>query len=81
MPRYDGALFKVTEKFDVIFDTMRNNQVRWMRDYSVVVDCVYVALSDGGIVSKGFFVGKDRRMISHGSEECQAPLGILPKPK
>lgn len=50
MLKYDGTLFQMTEKFDVIFGTMRNNKVRWMRDCSVVVDCVYVALSDGGIV-------------------------------
>lgn len=49
MLRYDGTLF---QKFDVIFETMRNNKVRWMRDCSVVVDCVYAALSNGGIVPK-----------------------------
>lgn len=51
MLSYDGSTFKMTHKIEVVFDTMaRNNQTkeskeRWMEEYSVLVDCVYAALS------------------------------------
>jgi len=50
MLKYDGTSFQVTEKFDAVFETMREDPERWMRDYSIVVDCVYVALRNGGIM-------------------------------
>ena len=56
MLRYDGTLFQVTDQFGAIFETMQNIKVRWMGDRSVVVDCMYVVLSDGGIVPKDVIV-------------------------
>lgn len=40
----------MTEKMDVTFDTMEQDKKRWIKDYSVLVDCMYAALSSGGIV-------------------------------
>ena len=44
MLKYDGTSFQVTEKIHAAFETMREDKERWMRDYSIVVDCIYVAL-------------------------------------
>lgn len=50
MLRYDGKSFEKTERMDVLFETMGENQQRWMKDYSLLVDCMNVALSNGGVV-------------------------------
>ena len=50
MLKYDGTSFQVTEKFHAAFETMCEDKERWMKDYSIVVDCVYVGLRNGGIV-------------------------------
>lgn len=50
MLRYDGESFEKTERMDVLFETMGENQQRWMKDYSLLVDCMNVALGDGGVV-------------------------------
>lgn len=50
MLSYDGKSFQVTDKIDVLFGTMGKSKEKWMRDYSVVVDCMYAALNTGGIV-------------------------------
>lgn len=42
----------MTDKLQVVFKTMGKNKDRWMRDYSFLVDCVYAALCNGGIVKK-----------------------------
>jgi len=49
MLRYDvfDESFLMTNKIEVVFDTMRREQERWIQDFSVIVDCVYSALSDG----------------------------------
>lgn len=56
MFKYDGVSFWKTEKMDVVFDTMDDDKERWMKDYSILVDCIYVALSNGGIVKKDVVV-------------------------
>jgi len=50
MLSYDGAEFVMTDEFTVVFDTMQDNKEKWMKENSVVVDCVVVALTNGGIV-------------------------------
>ena len=40
---YDGIL-QITEEMTVLFPSMANNRVRWMADYSMLVDCIVVAL-------------------------------------
>lgn len=47
---YDGSRFEMTEKFTILFQTMGKQRERWMRDYSALVDCMNVALSNGGII-------------------------------
>lgn len=51
MLSYDGA-FQLTNKMNVLFDTMGKKKDRWMKDHSAIVDCINVALSSGGIVCK-----------------------------
>ena len=57
MLSYHGVSFRVTEKLLVMFETMSKDKERWMRDYSLLVDCVYAALSNGGIVEKDVVAG------------------------
>ncbi|KAF8538994.1 hypothetical protein BDD12DRAFT_839949, partial [Trichophaea hybrida] len=52
MLRNDGTSFQLSEKMNVLFDTMDEDQERWMKDYSVLVDCMFGALSNGGILPK-----------------------------
>ena len=49
MLSYDGAMFQVTDKLFVVFDLMRDDRDEWMRSFSLVVDCIYAALSNGGV--------------------------------
>lgn len=44
---YDGASFQMTEEMVVLFHTMDGDKERWIRDYSVLVDCMYAALNSG----------------------------------
>ncbi|KAF8544769.1 hypothetical protein BDD12DRAFT_814675 [Trichophaea hybrida] len=50
MLRYDGSKFLMTDKFMVLFDTMRDRKEKWMTENSILVDYIYAALSNGGIV-------------------------------
>jgi hypothetical protein len=52
MLRYDGKEFCITRDIHVLFQGMdqEKEKANWMKDYSVIVDCMYVALSKGGIV-------------------------------
>ncbi|KAF8423502.1 hypothetical protein BGX38DRAFT_1265941 [Terfezia claveryi] len=63
MLSYDGRTFKVTDKIEVVFDIMaRNDQTKekWMKEFSVLVDCVYAALSSVGKAKKDEVSGSDR---------------------
>lgn len=54
---YDGTRFRMTETFFALFGAMDSNKDRWMRECSVVVECVLFALNNGGVVdSKGVSV-------------------------
>ncbi|KAF8466159.1 hypothetical protein BDZ91DRAFT_725638 [Kalaharituber pfeilii] len=48
MLSYDGVTFVVSEELQAMFETMGKDKPRWLRDYSLLVDCVYAALSNGG---------------------------------
>lgn len=52
MARYDGTSFTLTDSFIVTFRTMGSNKERWMKDCSILVDCMNVALGNGGILRK-----------------------------
>lgn len=47
MISYDGA-FQMTNKMNVMFDTMDEEKGLWMKNYPVLVDCMYAALNNGG---------------------------------
>ena len=54
MLRYDASdgSFLVSNRIEAVFDTMWRERDRWIRDFSVIVDCVYAALGDGGKVNQ-----------------------------
>ena len=49
MIRYDGRSFQKSEEMIILFDAMGLYPQRWMDGYSVIVDCVYAALSNGAV--------------------------------
>jgi len=50
MLKYDGNKFCVSRKFDLVFEGMGEEREKWMNEYSVLVDCMYFALRNGGVV-------------------------------
>ncbi|KAF8543480.1 hypothetical protein BDD12DRAFT_874577 [Trichophaea hybrida] len=52
MIRYEGASFISTKNFTVLLDTMETDKEGLMKENSVVVDCMNVALRNGGTVKK-----------------------------
>ncbi|KAI5803265.1 hypothetical protein DFH27DRAFT_44381 [Peziza echinospora] len=57
MLEYDGKVLRKAESIVVLFETMGEDKARWMKDYSILVDCISVALSCGGMVKKNVVVG------------------------
>ncbi|KAF8448120.1 hypothetical protein BGX38DRAFT_1330453 [Terfezia claveryi] len=57
MYRYDGTSFMVAGKVRALFETMGKNKKRWIDNHSTVVDCLYSAMSDGGIERKDVVMG------------------------
>ena len=57
MLEYDGTSFRMSESIAVIFGSMDEDKQRWLDSSSCLVDCVYFALSNGGIVKKDVVVG------------------------
>ncbi|KAG0637672.1 pyridoxal phosphate-dependent transferase [Tuber brumale] len=47
MVSFDGT-FKRSQVVGLLFETMAEEEERWIADYSIVVDCLNVALSNGG---------------------------------
>ena len=52
MVRYNGKAFQVTEVMQALFLTMANKKDLWLKMYSALVECIIVALNDGGVVMK-----------------------------
>ena len=50
MVQYDGTSFKMTCRIDVLYQRMAQEKEKaiWMKDHSVLVDCIYAALNHGG---------------------------------
>ncbi|KAG0639565.1 pyridoxal phosphate-dependent transferase [Tuber brumale] len=46
MISFNGT-FTLSNKIELLFDTMGESEEEWMADYSTIVDCLNVALSDG----------------------------------
>lgn len=53
------ASFQMSRKIDVLFNGMDEEKELWMKDYSILVDCMYVALRSGGVVKKDVVVGSE----------------------
>jgi len=56
MLSYDGTLFQKTREMTVVFDGMDEDKESWMKEGSLLVDCMNLALSNGGIVKKDVVV-------------------------
>jgi hypothetical protein len=56
MVRYDGQDCCMTRTLAVLFPGMNQDKDLWMEEYSVVIDCMYAALSNGGKSDPGFYV-------------------------
>lgn len=50
MLEYDGILFRKTDTFAVLFDSMNERKETWMKEGAVLVDCMNLALINGGIM-------------------------------
>ena len=46
--RYDGTTFQMAEKFYAKFSSMGKAKDRWMKENSILVDCITAALRSGG---------------------------------
>ncbi|KAF8459837.1 hypothetical protein BDZ91DRAFT_851902 [Kalaharituber pfeilii] len=57
MLRYNGTCFQETPLITAVFDEMDKQKELWMKDCSVVVDCLIAALRDGGGVKKDVVAG------------------------
>ncbi|KAF8435259.1 hypothetical protein BGX38DRAFT_1145658 [Terfezia claveryi] len=56
MLKYNGASFEMSEDMLILFDRMASERQRWMDSHSIVVECIYFALSHGGMEGKGVVV-------------------------
>lgn len=74
MLSYDGISFQVTRKFDVLFRGMDRDKLMWMMKFSLVVDCLYVALKNGG-------VGGEVSIFPSGVKSGYETKGRQPSPK
>ncbi|RPB00452.1 hypothetical protein L873DRAFT_1680721 [Choiromyces venosus 120613-1] len=50
MFRYDGLAFTQTGNFQVLFHTMGQDKGKWMKEASIIVDCIHAAFRSGGFV-------------------------------
>ncbi|RPA90860.1 hypothetical protein L873DRAFT_376842 [Choiromyces venosus 120613-1] len=50
MLRYDGTVFTQTDNFLVLFREVGQEKGRWMKEASILVDCIHAALRSGGFV-------------------------------
>lgn len=78
MLKYDG-IFQMSEKMEILFNTMDDDKERWMKSYSILVDCMYTALSNGGFVHRDFrqvLISKGIRLWKDG-EQCIPSIVIV----
>jgi len=52
MIRYDGKNFTQTDTFQVLFRGMEDEKEKWMKEFSIIVDCIYMVLRTGRFVAK-----------------------------
>ncbi|RPA94609.1 hypothetical protein L873DRAFT_1814167 [Choiromyces venosus 120613-1] len=51
MIRYDHMAFTQTDRFPVLFSSMRHEKDIWLKEGSVIIDCIHTALRSGGLVA------------------------------
>ncbi|PUU73690.1 hypothetical protein B9Z19DRAFT_517993 [Tuber borchii] len=51
MVRLDKNGFAQTIAFYVVSQVMRTDKEKWMKDYSIIIDCVHTALKHGGMIA------------------------------
>ena len=56
MVRYDGMEFRKTRNITALFGGVDGDPV-WMKDCSIIVDCIEAALRNRGIVKKDVVAG------------------------
>ncbi|PUU80617.1 hypothetical protein B9Z19DRAFT_1106959 [Tuber borchii] len=49
MLSYDGRDFVMANKFTVLFNTMRDEKEGWLQGNAIIVDCMLIALTNGGL--------------------------------
>jgi len=59
MLSYDGVLFQSTRKFLSLLEVMEEDKESWMKECSVIVDCMVAALENGGRVARKVVGRKD----------------------
>lgn len=47
-----GTTFALTHQMEIVFEGMEEAKEKLMSDYSILVDCINLALSHGGFVVK-----------------------------
>lgn len=50
MLEYDGTSFRKTNIMIVVFDSMDDEKEKWLKENSILVDCIQFALGNGGVV-------------------------------
>ncbi|PUU76177.1 hypothetical protein B9Z19DRAFT_272754 [Tuber borchii] len=51
MLTYDGGEFVMTNKIVVLFNTMKEEKEKWLQENAIIVDCMLIALTNGGIMT------------------------------
>ena len=59
MLSYDGASFQMTSEIQAVFNGMDGYEEKWMKDCSIIVDCLFFALENGGM--KNVVVGAGKK--------------------
>ncbi|RPB26528.1 hypothetical protein L211DRAFT_770070, partial [Terfezia boudieri ATCC MYA-4762] len=49
---YDGVTFQLSGKVDLVFPWMGQAKQKWMKECGIIVDCINMALTNGGGVKK-----------------------------
>ena len=58
MLMYDGNDFVMSHQFPTLFDGFQEEKETWMKGYSVLIECIYISLKNGGMRTKDVVAGK-----------------------
>ncbi|CUS10967.1 unnamed protein product [Tuber aestivum] len=48
---YDCKVFTQTDRFQVLYHSMGHKKEKWMKEASIIVDCIHTAIRSGGFVA------------------------------